>query len=192
MTGEVMAAIDQFFTLGGVALGATLSYIVTVMSERTRRRWDLNRQWNDKRLEAYAQYAEAIKHKCMLAQRIAVSAGLDVRAQPLDREDGLRLLAEAEALRGVSYEKVVLLGSHDTVGALYELNRASWRLGWFARGQLNDDDRAGWDEAMRAYTKAFDRFHRCARSDLDVPGAYFSRGQGLSPLPDRNVGDGSH
>jgi hypothetical protein len=176
---------QPIFTLGGVAVGAILSYVATVISERTRRRWDLDRLWNEKRLDSYARYAEAVKHKCMLAQRIAVSAGLDVRAQPLDCEEGLRLLAEAEAeaVRGVSYEKVVLLGSRDTVAALYELNKASWKLDWFARGKLDDDDRAGWDEAMNAYAKAFDRFHRSARADLSVPGEYFSRDQGLSPLP---------
>jgi hypothetical protein len=74
----------------------------------------------------------------MLSQRIAASVGLDGRAQPLTREEGLPLLAAAEATRSVSTEMVALLGSGETVSALGELNRAVWRMEWFARGLLDD------------------------------------------------------
>jgi hypothetical protein len=90
----------------------------------------------------------------------------------------------------MSTEMVALLGSKETVSALGELNRAVWRMEWFARGLLDDDDREGWEEAGRAYRQAANRFHDCARRDLGVPGELRPRDLEPSPRPHSVAEDG--
>lgn len=184
-----MAVNDQFFTLAGVAVGVVSSYLVSTLTERTRHRWEVASDWRGKKLEAYARYVSDVKHVATLAQRIAAGVGLDDRPQALTRKDGLPLLASAETTRSVSTEMVALLGSEETISALSDLNRAVWRLEWFARG-LRDENREGWEEDMRAYKQAINVFHECARRDLDVPGAYLPREPGPSPRPHVVAEDG--
>jgi hypothetical protein len=52
--------------------------------------------------------------------------------------------------RSSSYETVALLGAPPVVAAARELNRAVWRLDWYARGLLNDADARGWWDVVSA------------------------------------------
>jgi len=68
-----------------------------------------------------------------------------------------------------------------TLEAAHILNRDLWRLDWFARGQLDDNDRPGWQDAMRRYMVAIDTFNEAARRDMGVPGTYSRREPEIPP-----------
>jgi hypothetical protein len=172
----------QIFALVGVVLGAATSYAVTALGERSRYRRSLDAEWRERRFQTYKGYLAEVKRARMLAQRIAAGVGLDDQAEPIDRESGLLLLAEADEARGTSFEAVGLLAGSGTILAGRALNRAVWRLGWFARGRFDDLDRRGWRQSLESYHAAIDFFHDCVRQELDIRGPYLHRETEPSPL----------
>lgn len=176
-----MTVLGSVLTLLGVVVGAALSHVFTFLSERRRERWALRREWTERKLHAYGSYVSDVKRMRDLAQRIAAAIGLDHQAPPLQRDIGLEPLAEANMARSSSFETVNLIGGKDVVKAGRDLNRAVWRLEWFARGFLDDTDQEGWLEAFRNYYAAINRFHECARLDLGVGDEFPRRSAEPSP-----------
>jgi hypothetical protein len=132
-------------------------------------------------LEAYRDYLRDAKALRIIAQRIAASVDLDDQAPPLPRGESLAVLAQADASRGASHEMVALTGSAETLRAAHQLNRSLWRLEWFARGLIDDEDSQGWKEAMRQYMQAIDVFIESARKDVGAPDVYSRRSPEPSP-----------
>ena len=171
-----MAISAQVFTLGGVALGAFCSYLVTSLNERTRYRRELAKGWEGRKFDAYAEYLSDVKRLVAVANRIAASLGLHNRTTlPLSQEEGLAVLADVGTRRTTSSERASLLANEETLAALRELNETAWRLECFARGLIKDPSTAKWKEAMRAYWNALNAFHRSARKELGVPGRPLDR-----------------
>ncbi len=108
---------QQVFTLLAVLLGAGATYSVTALTERSRRRRAQQTRWDDNRLNAYVEYANAVKKCVQMSYRIAGFRGLPSRGQPLGPVDGLPLLADAEAARAQRWEAVLLLGEIHTIDA---------------------------------------------------------------------------
>jgi hypothetical protein len=173
--------LSPLFALVGVVVGAALSYFFTLVTEKRRERWALGREWRERKLQAYSTYLSDVKRMRDIAQRVAVDVGLDDQAPPLRRDAGLEPLAEANMSRSSSFESVSLIGGKDVVDAGRALNRAVWRLEWFARGFLDDSDGEGWDEAFRNYLAAINKFHESARLDLGVSGEVAPREAEPSP-----------
>ena len=117
-----------------------------------------------------------------IAERMAAAVGLDDEAPPLERELGMELLAKANMERSSSFETVNLVGAKEVVEAARALNRSIWRIEWFARGLLNDDDREGWIQAIHNYHGAINSFLKVARADLGVAGEFSRRSTEPSPL----------
>lgn len=176
-----MTILGSVLALLGVVVGAALSYVFTFLAERRREHWALGREWTERKLLAYGSYVSDVKRMRDLAQRMAAAIGLDDQAPPLQRDIGLEPLAEANMARSSSFESVNLIGGEDVVKAGWELNRAVWRLEWFARGFLDDTDQDGWFDAFRNYYAAINRFHECARLDLGVGGEFMPRSGEPSP-----------
>jgi hypothetical protein len=172
---------NQILTLVAVLIGALASFLSTSWLNRSQHRSDLDRSWRLTRLESYRNYLRDAKTMRTIAQRMAAGVGLDDQAAPLERAVSSDALAQADADRSAAYEMVALTGSCETLAAAHILNRALWRLDWFARGRLDDNDRPGWQEAMRAYMVAIDAFHEAARRDMGVPGAYRRREPEIPP-----------
>ncbi|GAA2485863.1 hypothetical protein [Winogradskya humida] len=176
-----MNSLTPILALTGVIVGAALSYFFTFMAEQRREQWALGREWRERKLQAYGQYVSCVKRMRDIAERIAASVQLDDHAPPLQREAGLEPLAEANMARSSSFETVNLIGGSNVVAAGQELNRAIWRIEWFARGLLDDTDRDGWAKAFDDYFTAINGFHRAARADLGVSGEFSPRAAQPSP-----------
>ena len=176
-----MNVLAPIMALVGVVVGAGLSFIFTFTVERRKERWTLDREWRERKLRAYSTFLADIKRMRDLAQRIAAAVGLDDQAPPMDRETGMEHLAEANMARSASFETVNLIAGRPVVEAGRQLNRAVWRLEWFARGFLDDADHKGWATAFRAYHAAINHFHECARLDVGVSGEFSPRSTEPSP-----------
>jgi hypothetical protein len=83
--------------------------------------------------------------------------------------------------RGNSFETLALMGDRDLVEAARDLNRAVWRLEWFARGLLDDNDVDGWRIATHDYYRSVNNFHELARHELGVTGVFSPREAERSP-----------
>jgi hypothetical protein len=178
---KIVSIVGPLLALAGVLVGAVLSYLLSLQGEKRRERWALNREWRERRLQTYGAYVSDVKRMKSIAARIAADVGLDDQAPPLSRDVGKDVLAEANMARGNSFETLALMADRDLFEAARVLNRAVWRLEWFARGLLDDTDVDGWHVAARDYYQALNRFHQFARHELGVVGVFSPREAEDSP-----------
>jgi hypothetical protein len=165
-----VSLVNQLPVLLGVIIGALGSYLTTAASERARWRRNLDSRWDDRRIEAYASYAQAVKQMINLAQRIAAGRGLGDPSEPLaPTRENLDLLAVAEDERARQWETVLLLGHPLTVAAARNWHEHAWRLEWYARA-LIVGEKSDWERARTAANIARAAFYESARSDLGVSG----------------------
>jgi len=168
--------VTQLVTLLAVLLGSVSSYLATAAMERARYRRDLDAGWTERKLDAYTNYINDIKVMRGVARRMLRDTGFDPNLPiALPQEEGLPLLAEAEARRSSSAERVLLVGSEDVINALRALNQVVWRIERHARGLIKNADADTWNQTSSDFHSAMDNFQECARRDLRVPGSYVSR-----------------
>lgn len=161
--------VNQLPVLIGVIVGAVMSYVGSALTERSRWRRSITTRWDEKRLDAYANYADSVKQEIRLSMRMAADLQLGPRARPLPLEVGLPLLAEAEDRRSTNFEKVLLLGDKETINAARQWQRSVWELQF----TLQDDPDERRQKFLEGYSKADAaraRFHELARLDLGVMG----------------------
>lgn len=175
--GDLVATTTQLFTLLGVVVGAVASYLVNALGERARFRRDLARNWQERRFDCFASYINEVKSLSIIARRMAPALGLPsgTSLDPLNAQDGARLLTETETHRALSMEKLRLLADANTAAAAHTLNEAVWRLDGMARGLITDLTLDQWNNAVAGFFRAFDEFHTNARRELGVPGRHTSR-----------------
>ncbi|MFE3190138.1 hypothetical protein ACFXHA_14090 [Nocardia sp. NPDC059240] len=176
-----MGVSSQLLPLIGVFLGAASTFSGTAWHERTKWRRGLDTRWDEKRLAAYSEYADALKRYFTLVGRVATARGYPTAVQPIDIDEGLAGMAAADDGKTVKWELVLLLGSSQVVAAGRSWSEAVWRLSHAARGL---DMRH--DEFVRLYEEAGrrrDRFYLCARADLGVGGGGLPAGDVAWLLP---------
>ena len=162
--------INQAPVLLGVVIGALGSYLTTAATERARWKRALDSRWDDRRVEAYASYAQSVKRMIKVAGRIAAGRGLGGDDEPLaPTQENLELLADAEADRGKQWETVLLLGHPETVAAGRSWHERAWRLEAYARALLTASN-SDWQAAISAADGARHAFYESARIDLGVSG----------------------
>ena len=159
--------MSQLFTLLGVFLGAAATFSATTFTERTRWRRAQESRWDDRRLQSYIEYANAVKKVVSVASRVLVARGVSAAGgQPLDATTGLPLLAEAEDDRSLKWENVLLLGSNTVIEAGRAWHQIAWRITALAQEELADENEA--TAAYAAYNDARAAFYGCARGDLGL------------------------
>lgn len=169
-----MSVTDQLLTLAAVIVGAIMSFAATSLSERQRFHREEATRWANQKLDAYLEYLYAVKHMARIARCIAAAKGINPYQPPLDSEDALSILSEAEERRAQATEKVTLLGNDVTVDAVRDLNREIWRLEKIARGGLVPDLEA-WLACNRSLVDAKNKVHRLMRAELGIPGNFLPR-----------------
>lgn len=156
----------QLLTILGVAVGAMASFISTRLLDREKSRREEALRWDGKRLESYAEFAIAVKKHNGLARRICAGLGLPSSAQPLERAEGLALLAEAEEELEVKFEPVLMLGTPEAINAAQVWRHRAWHLEWLARGIRNDPNE--YRQASNATREARRQFYSAVRADVGV------------------------
>lgn len=161
---------SQLLVLAGVIIGALASYLTTAATERARWRRALDSRWDDRRVDAYASYAQALKDEISIASRIAAGRRIAANSRSLSTtEENLELLASAGTKRAAAWETVLLLGHPDTVEAARKWHENVWRLEGFARGEITGG-LEDWEKARSEVNHARSSFYESARKDLQVRG----------------------
>ena len=158
--------VAQVLTIAGVLLGSATTFIVTSATERTRWRRAQSARWDDKRLLAYSEYANAVKHMVRLCRRIAETKGLLTTGQPIDLDSAFADLADAETQRAAQWETVLLLGEPTTISAARAWSEQVWQLEHILR-----EDHPGTSSFIDSYRNAMrlrNEFYTHARTDLDI------------------------
>ena len=156
--------VQQLPALIGVVVGALASYLAGAASERTRWRREQSARWDDKRAEAYAEYAYAVKNVYVQAMRAAElrRRGDDTGAY----EEALSELGKLTDERTAKWESVLLLGDPATIAAGRVWHRRVWQIERFARGERTDDDQL--DAVHVEVNGDRERFYAAARRDLGI------------------------
>jgi hypothetical protein len=165
-----MSLANQLFTLLGVIVGASASYLATALTESARWRRSLSVRWDKHRLGAYVAYTNAIKRNAMVVAQILAGEGIVKTIKPLDRPEGLADLAAVETERSTGFEAVVLLADTETIGAGLALNSVMWKMQAFARGE-HPITAEVWRETFLKYREARGEFYAAARRSMGVPAA---------------------
>jgi hypothetical protein len=160
----------QLVVLAGVIVGALASYLTTAATERARWKRTLDSRWDDRRVEAYAAYGQAVREIIRIASRLAAGQGITSTHRPLaPTRKNLDLLEEADAIRAGAWERVLLLGNPETVAAARTWHESAWRLEWFVRDDRQTDPDS-WKTVRSAANDARSAFYESARADLRVAG----------------------
>jgi hypothetical protein len=167
-----MSISDQVLPLVGVVLGAGATYALTMLNERKRHRQETEREWRERKIESYLDFLEAVKRMRLISAQMAATLDLDDEADPVDLDEGVRRLADANADRGTAYERVNLCGDATAITKARDLSKAAWGLEWIARQRHPDVTPELWIKRRRLYAAAVDDFIEAIRADLKVPGEY--------------------
>lgn len=160
---------QQLLVLLGVGVGALATYATTSLSDRTRWKRERAARWDEARMRAYADYANAVKKLVHLSRRVAAGRGLTRIAEPLSPNvEAIEALSDAEAERGRAWESVLLLGEPETIRAGRIWHQAAWRLYGYALGYITDNDQ--FAPASIEADRARGTFYEQARRDLGVSG----------------------
>jgi hypothetical protein len=109
-----------------VVVGGIVSYVGAYATERRRWARERSSRWDARRLEAYLEYARALKEESRLTLRIATALGVGTATDPISLEDGRPLRQAAEHERSALFESLLLLGDPLTVSAARAWQQAGW------------------------------------------------------------------
>jgi len=151
------------------------------------RRWkrDQGIRWDERRVDAYAEYARAIKKIHITALQLVDRRLADTLATPMKREAGLDRLAQAEAHRTECWELVLLLADEPTAHAALQWHNAVAFEAEFARDRPNDAESDDWIALVRSADEARDLFYEAARKSVNVGGGSVAIAR-LLPAADRS------
>jgi hypothetical protein len=163
VTGQILALV-------GVVIGIFGTIIATAVADRSRWKREKAARWDERRLDAYAEYAKAVKEIHKLTLRLTAARVSFVWADPIDRDSGLQILAQADAHRTTVWENVLLLGDAATVSAARDWWEAVRELVMYARDRTDGDLSEKVRLAVRHSDEERDRFYREARDSIGVSG----------------------
>ena len=158
--------VTQVLTIAGVLLGSAATFIVTSATERTRWRRAQAARWDDKRLIAYSEFANAVKHMVRLCRRIAETRSLLPTGQPIELDSAFAAFAEGETQRALKWETVLLLGEPTTISAARTWYEQVWRLEQILREE--HPDKSLFLNAYQDTMRLRNEFYAHARQDLDI------------------------
>lgn len=165
-----MEIVTQLITLGGVAIGAAATYLVTSLTEKATWRRTEAIRWDKERLGAYLAWLDAIKAMIMISSRLVEAKGVPAGVSPIDEANGMALLDQVELDRSSKFEGVLLLGSTEAIAAAQKVNEAAWLACDVASGRRELAEES-WLAAYRGYRVAREQFYASARASINVPAA---------------------
>lgn len=147
-------------------VGVLMGLVGAGLAERARWKRDQAVRWDERRIDAYAEYAKAIKRIHMTALGMVSSH----RAEQLNRDDELAMLSQADAHRTEAWEGVLLLADEGTTHAAFRWQSIVRDEAEFARSRPGDGESDEWKAVVRSADQARDSFYAAARRSVNVGG----------------------
>ncbi|MEV6348807.1 hypothetical protein [Actinoplanes sp. NPDC051851] len=160
--------LQQLPTLAGVAIGALTSYFTAFANERTKWRREQLLRRTEKLSLTYAEYGRAVKEMYQRAMHLGQCCGLPAFGPKITVEQAKKELSDANHVRAVRWEDVLLLGSDESVAAARRWHESIWEMERIAAAE--EPDQQAWTAAQRESNDARSDFYANARKDLGVSG----------------------
>jgi hypothetical protein len=177
--------LNQLPAILGVIVGALGTLLVTNFTDKARWRRDQAVRWDTRRLDAYVALAAIVKEIHAVALRVSAPHRRYSKSRPIDREQAIELLDEANARRTKAWESILLLGDEATVAAARVWQDAVGAEEYLCTSDSIDETE--WQSAVEAVDQARDSFYLAARENLGVHGGSVAQSPFLRartrPLP---------
>ncbi|WP_369391484.1 hypothetical protein AB5J72_30630 [Streptomyces sp. CG1] len=150
--------ISQIVTLVGVLVGALTSYLSVTVAERARHRRSLATRWDERKLNAYVEYATCVKEVAVVAKHSRlVEEGSDAH------KEFMAAMEDGERKRSALFETLMLLAAPPAIEAAHVINVALWDRLDQARRHAHPSvaDAGEFHELLNTY-------HDRAREDLGI------------------------
>ncbi|MBV1955953.1 hypothetical protein ACF1A4_14305 [Streptomyces albidoflavus] len=165
-----MDVVGQAITILAVVVGALTTHFTNHLLERQRMRHLLLTRWDERKLETYAEYIDAVR-TCIYSAVMLYEARTGLSRSERSETSLAEELTEAEGVRSRAFERVMLLAEDQVIEAAHGINTATKAIDWRARG-TTEGPLEEWRELNREAFRAINRFHENARADLGVLGAF--------------------
>jgi len=151
-------------------IGVVVGIVATSWADKAH--WQRNQsvRWDERRVDAYAEYARAIKGIHITALRIVRPDRPENLTKPVNHEAAIETLTQAEARRTEAWELMLLLSDEVTVHAALRWHNAVRREAEFARSRPQDAESDDWIALVRSVDQARDLFYDAARNSVSVGG----------------------
>jgi len=169
-------------------VGVVIGVVATGWAEG--RRWKRGQvvRWDERRVDAYAEYAKAIKKIHKTAIELVEPHWAYNPTAAIKREVELDKLVQAEAHRTECWESVLLLADESTAHAALRWHNAVAREAVFARDRPNDAQSDDWIALVRSADETRDLFYDAARKSVSVGGGSVAVAR-LMPAANRSWSD---
>jgi hypothetical protein len=164
----------QLPALIGVVIGGVVSFAGSALSERFRWKRDVQREWSQRRFEAYRELIHVAHVQVGAARSLATTRNLLEGPPPVSVEDGSKEIADSDRRLALAYETVQMLGDEQVGRAAHAFRSTIWQLSDYARGVI-DADATEWEKAYKRYRMSRDNFHAAIRHDLGIAGRGYQR-----------------
>ncbi|RIV41599.1 hypothetical protein [Micromonospora radicis] len=172
--------VAQLPALIGVLVGTVGTIVATTLADRARWRRRQTVRWDERRLDAYAEFARVLKEVHTIASRLIGGY--------LDPDQELAALTEASFRHTIAWENVLLLGDAPTVAAARHWRDTVWEVERLARQRATGSGPRATDDLpglLHRANEARDQFYAAARAGLEVGGGSVAQATLLMPRLDR-------
>ena len=165
-----MTDIVQYIsTLFAVVIGGITTYLGAAVMERSRWKRGRSSRWDQRRLEAYVDFARAVKEESRVAMRIAAGRNAGPKTDPLPLEEGRESYAIAEHNRSMLFEAVLLLGDSPSIAAGRAWYQSVWD-GYQLVSKRTPPIATEFTDLYKSSDIARMRFYESARASLEIRG----------------------
>jgi hypothetical protein len=176
--------MSNFLSAIPALIGVVIGVLAAGWADRTRWKRSQTVRWDERRVDAYAEYAKVIKRTHMIALGIVDPGLADNLPERINREAGFELLTQAEGRRTEAWEAVLLLADQATAYAALQWHNIVKKEASFARRRPKDAESDDWIALVQSADEARDRFYEAARKSVSVGGGSVAIAQ-LLPAADR-------
>jgi hypothetical protein len=164
--------ITQLITVLAVVVGALASFVANRQIDRSRWQREERFRWDNKKLECYYEYANAIMQYINIGYRLSAGQGFATRVQPMDIiPDTLKALDTAEAEHRIQWVKISMIGGPSVIDAAGKWHHQARRLERFARG--TSGSQSEFDQAGQERRQAERHFYNAVHADLGIVSSDF-------------------
>lgn len=162
--------MTNFLSAVPALIGVLVGVIAAGWNDRIRWRRSQEIRWDERRIEAYMEYARTIKKIHLTALAMVDPSSAHNVTEPIDHETGIEMIAQAEAERATAWEPMLLLADQPTADAALRWRSKVKIETDFVRSRPNDVGSDGWVAIVRNVDDARDRYYEVARRSIRVVG----------------------